>query len=748
MLEAAANDAKKNYHNMLSTIKQLTDELKSILNDQDFTTLLRITERTRETTFKKSSQRLKDKFEYLSGIRSPRKSPEEYERAVKTAVLNLTQREIPANHMKLLNLGPKFVPSINKVPVMEIITTTEIAALELERNSQTVEAERLRHDVSKLLGKHVNRKLPSNLDSENSAALEELKQDTELKVVPFDKGVGFALLEKEEMISKISAELGEAKVIEKDPTNTLVTKIQKVVSKLHKEDKIDKKTFYSMYPSDAQAPRLYGVVKAHKPQKNYPMRTVVSTVGTATHGASKFCVDLIQSTLDKNEVRIKNSTSFVNEASEWEISTEEVQVSYDVVALYPSVPIKKAIEAIIDLLKQDEEFESRTKLTIADIKKLLEVCLNTCYFVWNELIYQIKDAGPIGLSLMVVIAEGYLQVLEKRAIEDALSNDISLKTYRRYVDDSHARFETEECSLKFLDILNKQDQQIQYTIEKQSNDGELSFLDVTVTNNKHGGYDFKVHRKQAITNVQINKSSSVNPQLVFGVFKGFLARAMRICSPQHLEQEIKFLIQIFAENGHESSRLEKIAASYTTEDSEQPEDSDEVNKPVVCVPWIPKLGPRLRAVMKKRGIKTVFSSGRNLKDILCNHKTPLPRNSHPGVYRLRCGCGATYIGETKKKITTRVKEHEKYVFKGQWKQSAAADHASTCSEEFQWDTAETICTISNWKHRKVREALEIRRHQRSNMNIVNKDQGTLLKSDQWNPLLGTMANELRLTSDQ
>jgi len=189
----------------------------------------------------------------------------------------------------------------------------------------------------------VNRKLPSNLDSEKSAALEQIKQDPDLKVIPFDKGVGFALLEKEEMFSKISAEIGEAKVIEKDPTNTLVTKVQRAVSKLHKENKIDKQTFYSMYPSDAQPPRLYGVIKAHKPQKNYPMRTVVSTVGTATHGTSKHLVDLIQKTLDKNEMRLKNSTSFVNEAREWEISTDEVQVSYDVVALYPSVPIKKRL---------------------------------------------------------------------------------------------------------------------------------------------------------------------------------------------------------------------------------------------------------------------------------------------------------------------------------------------------------------------------------------------------------------------
>ena len=76
---------------------------------------------------------------------------------------------------------------------------------------------------------------------------------------------------------------------------------------------------------------------------------------------------------------------------------------------------------------------------------MLEVCLNTCYFMWNDTIYTITDAGPIGLSLMVVMAEGYLQVLEEKTIQDALLNDISLKTYRRYVDDSHRRFESKEC---------------------------------------------------------------------------------------------------------------------------------------------------------------------------------------------------------------------------------------------------------------------------------------------------------------
>ena len=69
------------------------------------------------------------------------------------------------------------------------------------------------------------------------------------------------------MIRKISNELEEAKVISKDPTNALVKKVQSKISQLHKDKKISKSLFYQMYPSDATPPRMYGMIKPHKPEK-------------------------------------------------------------------------------------------------------------------------------------------------------------------------------------------------------------------------------------------------------------------------------------------------------------------------------------------------------------------------------------------------------------------------------------------------------------------------------------------------
>ena len=42
---------------------------------------------------------------------------------------------------------------------------------------------------------------------------------------------------------------------------------------------IDKK-YFQIYPLDPMPPRLYGTITAHKPEKNCPMRTIASTIGT------------------------------------------------------------------------------------------------------------------------------------------------------------------------------------------------------------------------------------------------------------------------------------------------------------------------------------------------------------------------------------------------------------------------------------------------------------------------------------
>ena len=151
---------------------------------------------------------------------------------------------------------------------------------------------------------------------------------------------------------------------------------------------------------------------------------------------------------------------------------------------------------------------------------------------------------------MVVLSESYLQYLEKNAVELALTFDIAPKTFRRYVDDSHTRFGSRNNAIECLNVLNSQDLQIQYTIEYENDHKELNFLDVTIRNNLNQSYDFAVYCKPAITNVQIKPHSNICPNIAMGVFKGFLSHALHISPVSYLAQQIEFLINLFAENGH------------------------------------------------------------------------------------------------------------------------------------------------------------------------------------------------------
>ena len=83
-------------------------------------------------------------------------------------------------------------------------------------------------------------------------------------------------------------------------------------------------------------------------------------------------------------------------------------------------------------------------------------------------------------------------------------------------------------------------------------------MDVAINSNLNQSYNFPVYREPAITNVNIKLHSDIYANIAMEVFKGFLSRALHICSEKYLAQETwKFEINVFVENGHGITVLEK-----------------------------------------------------------------------------------------------------------------------------------------------------------------------------------------------
>ena len=180
------------------------------------------------------------------------------------------------------------------------------------------------------------------------------------------------------------------------------------------------------------------------------------------------------------------------------------------------------LQDILRFLQQlSEDYENlgtRTKLALIDIQQLKELCVNECYSLWDNVIWNLLNSWKICLSIMVVLSESYLKNLERGAIELALTLGIAPKAFRWCFDDSHVQFGSRNNATEFLNVFNNQDPQIQYTIDYENDNKELNFLQVKLKNNLNHSYDFAVYRKPAIANVQMKPYSNICPNIAMGVF--------------------------------------------------------------------------------------------------------------------------------------------------------------------------------------------------------------------------------------
>ena len=99
------------------------------------------------------------------------------------------------------------------------------------------------------------------------------------------------------------------------------------------------------------------------------------------------------------------------------------------------------------------------------------VCPNA---IFSGKTYLLNNSAPIGLALIVVIAETYLQYHEKNAIHAALreNSPVAPKSFVRYVDDNHAQ--NLDSTTGYQRILNQQDPvNIKYTMDTEDNKKSL-----------------------------------------------------------------------------------------------------------------------------------------------------------------------------------------------------------------------------------------------------------------------------------
>ena len=165
------------------------------------------------------------------------------------------------------------------------------------------------------------------------------------------------------------------------------------------------------------------------------MRPIVSFVGSATYELSKFLKNILSPLVGNTVHTVENSAEFVELIEKINILDNESQMSFDVVSLFTSIPLEIARAIVLGRLSNYCTLEDRTNLTITELTEVLDICLTSTYFTYNNKCYEQIFGTPMGSSLSPVIANMVMEDLEQQALP-TFHNPPSI--WVRYVDDVYA----------------------------------------------------------------------------------------------------------------------------------------------------------------------------------------------------------------------------------------------------------------------------------------------------------------------
>ena len=133
-------------------------------------------------------------------------------------------------------------------------------------------------------------------------------------------------------------------------------------------------------------------------KKDTPLRPIVSSIGSVAYGTAKEFSRILKPLVERSTHHVRNNQDFIQSIEEVKVGTEECMMSYDVKALFTSIPIQHTLNIIKKLLEEDTSLQQRTSMAVKHTYCLLEFCLTNTYFPSKGSCMSRKKGQPWGLQ--------------------------------------------------------------------------------------------------------------------------------------------------------------------------------------------------------------------------------------------------------------------------------------------------------------------------------------------------------------
>ena len=644
----------------------------------------------------REKRRLQDKYQKLTGRTQDQQCTENW-------VLNISSHQLTSAETSLLKKGLNFSLDNSNNSLPQLVACTETAIEKL----QIPEAEKiaLRYDVTSAIKNSPRpRKL---LTKDECEALKALKSNPDIIIAPADKGCSVVVLDKTAYHQKTMAHLDDDKTYKKensDPSVKFRGKINRFLKDLEHNHVISRYQYEYLFANTSVIPLFYALIKTHKP--GHPIRPIVSFIDSPSYNVAKFISKLLTPFTDKSTHKLQNGYDLKHKLKEIKIPGSYKMVSFDVKALFTSIPQDFAQECLKTFLQSNNGIFQKTKLNVDELCEMVSLCFEASFFKFNGTVFRQVTGTPMGSPMSVVIAEIVMQNIEQ-SIMNLISGDIIF--WYRYVDDVITCIRTEAIPTT-LNHINSVNENIQFTMEIEEN-SILNYLDLKIARKDDGTLSYSIFRKPTHTDKYLSFDSNHPLEHKNSVVQSLMHRAFGLCDGESQQQEIEHISDVLQNNGYpkrmvknfEQKARKKFNKSSNGSQNNSGTEADE-RKSYISVPYIPGTSERLRKIFRKYNVEVAHRPTRKLRQELCRLKDKRSTDERAGVvYRIECGdCEAKYVGETGRQVKDRMAEHQRDIL---IKKSASKvyEHVRETGHSFNFDQ---VSVLDNCSHKKTRLHLE------------------------------------------
>lgn len=152
----------------------------------------------------------------------------------------------------------------------------------------------------------------------------------------------------------------------------------------------------------------------------------------------------------------------------------------------------------------------------------------------------------------------------------------------------------------------------------------------------------------------------------------------------------------------------------------QQENDNKENVYYFVTPYVPTGSQYFNNIkVNNSNIRLAHRNLNQLSKYIETQKDRVPKDKQKNiVYRISCKtCDMCYIGQSKRQLHTRIKEHQYHVTKGHTDNSVLARHQIEHNHNFNWNDIEILDIESNFHKRITSEMLHIKSH-KNTLNLM------------------------------